>query len=59
MYVCVQGLNFIVGESWESMKPRVIGKGCGCSVVRMKSVVLRVPLDWENLDLLSQDKARA
>ncbi len=39
----------------ESMKLGVIGKGCGCSVTKMKSVALWVPLD---LDLHFLDKAR-
>lgn len=43
----------------ESMKPGVIGKGCGCSVMKMKSVVLMVPLDWINLDLFFLDEDRA
>lgn len=53
-HMCVWGLNIVV--FMESMKLGVIGKGCGCSVTKMKSVDLRVPLD---LDLHFLDKARA
>lgn len=55
-YVCA-GVELRSGM--ESMKLEVIGKGCGCSVTKMKSVDLRIPLDWVNLDLLFLQKPRA